>query len=128
MRTADEFLNPKSMLTPGIAGGIVMMISNTLLAQFQLPAKWTALSLSFMLALVVFLAAIIPMWQRAIYYIFNALIIFSVAVGANKVGTATQSGDRAPDLKFTGKRPTIERLERAEKILVSTSNKSPDLY
>jgi hypothetical protein len=27
----DEFLNPKSMLTPGVAGGIVMMITNSLL-------------------------------------------------------------------------------------------------
>jgi hypothetical protein len=46
--------------------------------------------LSFLLALVVFLSKAIPLWQRAIFYIFNALIIFSVAVGSNQVGSSSQ--------------------------------------
>ena len=92
----DEFLNPKSMLTPGIAGGIVMLITNTLLNQFGLEARWTALILSFLLALVVFLSVAIPAWQRAVFYFFNALIIFSVAAGTNQVGTATKRFDSSP--------------------------------
>jgi len=82
----DEFLNPKSMLTPGIAGGIVMLIANTLLAQFALPARWTSLVLSFLLGLIVFRAVAIPLLHRVIFYLFNSLIIFSVAVGTNTVG------------------------------------------
>jgi hypothetical protein len=91
MAVKKDFLNPKSMLTPGIAGGIVMMISNTLLMQFDLPARWTALGLSALLGLVVFVAVAIPLWQRLIYYIFNVLIIFCFAVGSNRIGlTASQ--------------------------------------
>src|SRR5262245_50632738 len=82
----SEFLNPKSMLTPGMAGGIITLISNTLLIQFDLPAKWTALVLSVLIALLVVVIASISIWQRAIFCILNSLIIFSVEMGANKVG------------------------------------------
>src|SRR5437764_11061784 len=94
--TKQDFLNPKSMITPGIAGGIVMMISNTLLVQFDLPARWTALGLSFLLALVVFFAATTPLWQKIIFYAFNALIIFSVAVGTNRVGAVSTNANQFP--------------------------------
>lgn len=91
MAVKQDFLNPKSMLTPGIAGGIVMMISNTLLVQFALPARWTALALSALLGVVVFVATAIPLWQRIIYYIFNSLIIFCIAVGSNRVAGVSSS-------------------------------------
>jgi energy-coupling factor transporter transmembrane protein EcfT len=59
---AQQFLNPKSMITPGVAGSMVMLITNTLVIQFGLPGRWISLSLSFLLALVVFLTTTIPMW------------------------------------------------------------------
>ena len=84
----DEFLQPKAMLTPGIAGGITMLIANTLWVAFSLPPRWTSLVLSFVLGLLVFVAkgGGVPLWQRAVYYLLNSLIIFSVSIGTNYAG------------------------------------------
>jgi hypothetical protein len=109
---AQQFLNPKSMITPGVAGSMVMLITNALVIQFGLPGRWIALSLSFLLALVVFLTTTIPMWQRGIYYLFNALLIFSIAIGTNQVGAAT-ARPRPPEVQaFPAK--TKEDLEKEE--------------
>ena len=83
----EEFLQPKAMLTPGIAGGVTMLIANALWVAFSLPPRWTALVLSFLLGLLVFVATPrAPLWQRAVYYLLNSLIIFSVSIGTNSVG------------------------------------------
>src|SRR5256885_5804290 len=75
------------MLTPGIAGGVTMLIANALWVAFSLPPRWTALALSFLLGLLVFVATPrAPLWQRAVYYLLNSLIIFSVSIGSNYVG------------------------------------------
>jgi hypothetical protein len=86
---SDDFLNPKSMLTPGIAGGITMLITGTLWCQFGLPQKWSALFISFMLGAIIFKGShykSMPKWQIVIFYMLNSLIIFSVGTGANKLG------------------------------------------
>lgn len=84
----DEFLQPKAMLTPGIAGGVTMLIANALWVAFSLPPRWTSLVLSFVVGLLVFVAkgGGVPAWQRAVYYLLNSLIIFSVSIGTNYVG------------------------------------------
>ena len=83
----DEFLQPKAMLTPGIAGGVTMLIANALWVSFALPPRWTSLALSFLVGLLVFVAkGGVPVWQRAVYYVLNSLIIFSVSIGTNYVG------------------------------------------
>ena len=75
------------MLTPGIAGGITMLIANALWVAFSLPPRWTSLVLSFVLGLLVFAAkGGVPAWQRAVYYLLNSLIIFAVSIGTNYVG------------------------------------------
>ena len=80
---AQEFLNPKSMITPGAAGGIVMVIANTLWFQFGLEPRWSGLVVSLLLGLVVFAGPALPIWQRGVYYLVNSLIIFCVAAGAS---------------------------------------------
>lgn len=83
----EEFLQPKAMLTPGIAGGVTMLIANALWVAFSLPPRWTSLALSFLVGLVVFVAkGSVPAWQRTVYYVLNSLIIFSVSIGTNYVG------------------------------------------
>lgn len=83
----EEFLQPKAMLTPGIAGGVTMLIANALWVAFSLPPRWTSLVLSLLLGLLVFVArGGVPLWQRAVYYVLNSLIIFSVSIGTNYVG------------------------------------------
>jgi len=52
----NQFLNSKSMVTPGVAGGVVTLIAGTLSSQFGLPAKWIALLASLLVALLIFFA------------------------------------------------------------------------
>ena len=84
----EEFLQPKAMLTPGIAGGVTMLIANALWVAFSLPPRWTSLVLSFVLGLLVFVATRAPLWQRLVYYLLNSLIIFAVSIGTNYAGVA----------------------------------------
>jgi hypothetical protein len=100
----EEFLQPKAMLTPGIAGGVTMLIANALWVAFSLPPRWTSLVLSFLLGLLVFVATTrVPVWQRAVYYLLNSLIIFSVSIGTNYVGVGVS---RPPTQQINGGRPT----------------------
>lgn len=75
------------MITPGIAGSVVILISNTAFTQFGISAKWCSLTLSFLLGALVFAGTLAPLWQKAIFYLLNSAIIFAVAVGTNQVGT-----------------------------------------
>lgn len=86
----DEFLNAKSMLTPGIAGATAMLITNALSSQFGLMPNYTGLVISFMFGLIVFKSkGKIKKWERGVFYCLNSLVIFSIAMGANQVGTDT---------------------------------------
>ena len=96
MANFDDFLKPESMVTPGIAGGITMMISNTLWFQFALPQRWTGLVVSFALGMLVFIAGQLSVWQRCVYYVINSLIIFSMAAGSNYVGMTVTQGSGPP--------------------------------
>ena len=88
----DEFLNPKSMLTPGMAGAVTMMIANTLWVQFGCTPKWSGIAISFGFGLLVFFASVgAPLWHRMTLYFLNSMIIFSMSVGANVVGTGVSN-------------------------------------
>jgi len=82
-----EFLNPKSMITPGIAGGITMMITNALAANFSLPPNYTGLTISFLCGLIVFAGTATVLWLRVVLYLLNSLLIFSMALGVNQTAT-----------------------------------------
>jgi hypothetical protein len=83
-----EFLNAKSMLTPGVAGLVAMLITNALQMQFGAPTRWVALVLSFLIGSLVFADTATRLLQRVVLYVINSLIIFSIAVGANTTGAA----------------------------------------
>lgn len=85
----DQFLNSKSMITPGIAGAVVTVIVATLSSQFGLPAKWIALVTSLLIALLIFFADQAgKMVVRLIILLLNTIIIFSVSVGTNAAAIA----------------------------------------
>lgn len=93
-----EFLNPKSMLTPGICGAVIMVIANALGAAFALegPARsFVCLGLSFLAGTLVFAAGVKKFWPKLAFYVFNSLIIFSAAAGVNFSGQKAL-GDTAP--------------------------------
>jgi hypothetical protein len=84
MAEAKDFLNPHSMLTPGLAGGLTVSISMPLALAFSLSIKWLALVISLLLGLAIMLSIKEPLskLQRFVYYTLNSLIIFSTALGA----------------------------------------------
>ena len=99
MENAKQFLSPQSMLTPGVAGGTVMMITNTLISQFKLIYPWpsiVAITVSFIVGLLVWASEVKPYWKRFIYYVVNSFIIFNVAIGANTLGQG--GGEITPDV------------------------------
>jgi len=83
MPEMKDFLNPASILTPGIAGGLTASISFPLVTQFDLSFKWVALIISFILGLLIVLSykEAMPKMLRILYCVLNSLIIFSVSVG-----------------------------------------------
>jgi hypothetical protein len=82
----SDFLNPQSMLTPGIAGSLTMLITNTLAFQFGFISRaWIGLALSFLFGTLVFVATG-GILTKAVFYILNSLVIFCVAQGTNVVG------------------------------------------
>src|SRR5262249_18678252 len=85
----DDFLNPKSMLTPGLAGALTMLVTNAMANQFGLKPNYTGLVISFLFGTVIFRSGVRTRWyERLVYYGLNSLVIFSVAMGANQTGVA----------------------------------------
>jgi hypothetical protein len=93
----QQFLNPASMLTPGIAGALTMMITNALVQQFPVEPGYAGLGVSFLFGTLV-LSSKGRWWVRCVYYILNSLIIFCVAMGANHAGVAADSVKAEPEL------------------------------
>jgi len=81
----QDFLNPRSMLTPGFAGGLTVLINNALAGAFGLPGNYlgySALAISALFATLVLVGGV-PLVQRIVFYVLNTLIIFCVAMGSN---------------------------------------------
>ena len=81
----EQFLTPEAMLTPGVAGALTMMITNTLTVNFAMPRAWVGLGLSFVFGLLV-LVTTRSLLVKAVYYVLNSLVIFCMAAGANGIG------------------------------------------
>jgi len=94
----DKFLTPESMVTPGVAGSMAMMIGNTLHYQFNLSNGWSILVLSFVFGLLV--------WARsesrltsAVLYVINSLVIFCMAAGA--ISLSADNGNKQHAAAFS---------------------------
>lgn len=86
--SAKDFVNSKSMITPGLAGGLVMFLANALIGAFNMDVyrSFFVLALSFLIGAVVFADDKVGFLLRSVLYIINSLIIFSVAMGTNSIG------------------------------------------
>lgn len=124
-----DFLNPASMLTPGFAGAVAMMISNTLVHAFGLPPAWSALVLSFLLGSIVWVASV-SLLRGAVYYVLNSLIIFSVAFGTNTLGLGTSGTNLSLDISsaaYAAEIPTVDiqkLFDEAVKQAAQTGNQN----
>lgn len=98
----NEFLNPKSMSTPGAAGALMMLIANALCNNFpEFPFRYVALILSFAIGAIVFSATTMKIWERGIFWVVNSLIIFSMGVGASNIAANVASKQLAREENST---------------------------
>ena len=92
----NDFLNPKSMLTPGVAGSLMMFLVNGLASQFpELPARYLALFLSFLLGSIVWFAEVegrAQKVQKAVYWVLNSLLIFVIGFGTTHLAAEATAG------------------------------------
>ena len=85
---AREFFDPKSTLTPAIAGGSVLIITNALGMWFGFPRAETALMLSCIAGTVVVSQFPVAWGMRLPYWVLNSLLIFATSVGSNSAAAA----------------------------------------
>lgn len=96
----QDFINPKSMLTPGVAGSLMMFLVNGIGFQFpEIPHRYLALFLSFLIGAIVWFSETggkSVVLQKAVYWILNSLVIFAVGFGtANLAADATAGASTA---------------------------------
>lgn len=94
----NDFLDSKSMLTPGVAGLVTTMVTATLATVFGLPGGITGLVVSFVIGLLVWYDTKVAWHKRLLLYVINSMVIFTVAMGINQAGVAaTRSVDQAAE-------------------------------
>lgn len=83
----NDFLNPKSMLTPGAAGALMMLIANTLCSTFpELGFRYVALGMSFLIgAFAIASVTDLSRLSRGGFWVMNSLVIFCVGVGTSNI-------------------------------------------
>ena len=86
-----DFLNPKSMLTPGLAGALTMAIANCFSYHFGLSRPLVGILVSCLFSLIAIGAATMAFWQKLIFFVLNAAVIFTMALGSNSAGDAVTS-------------------------------------
>ena len=100
----DDFLSAPPTITPLIAGVTTTTITGTLVSQFNLPANWVAIITCLVLSSLVTMKPGLSYYQRAIYYLINAVTIFTVSMGINAAGIAATknfSKDEKPPIVRT---------------------------
>lgn len=118
----NEFLNPKSMLTPGAAGAMVMLITNSICLQFpEVEPRWMAIFLSFILGAFVLSAANLTLRIRAGLWFLNSLIIFSVAAGTANVAANKPNPEPVPIIGSTSLLDIVVPAAFAQESLTSVS-------
>jgi hypothetical protein len=96
MANPTEFLNPKSMATPGAAAAAVLLITNVLNYEFDLPARYIALTLSVLLGVLTVSHETLSRIEKVLYCVINSLVIFAAAMGANKLTDEATLSNRGP--------------------------------
>lgn len=90
----DKFLQPQSMVTPGVLGGVAMVGTNVIgLAYHIAPDTWILPTISLVLSFLFGLAALVrstSVLEKLAYYFFNSIVIFTVANGSNTIGQHVQ--------------------------------------
>lgn len=124
-----EWVNPRSMLTPGGAGAMVLMIAGALTTVFPgYNVNRIALILSFVLGFLVFQGPHFKRWksglvEKGLLYVFNSLLIFAAAVGGFEV--ADRAAQSSAGAFRIGPAPLFARAPiRQDTIVIVTQRSS----
>ena len=84
------FLNPKSMLTPGGAGALLMFLVNGIACQFpEIEPRFMALLLSFLISGILIISAKAladsKLIEKSLYWLLNAFIVFVIGFGSANI-------------------------------------------
>ena len=90
LQSVDDFLHPQSMITPGIAGGLVTLIADAANRLEIVQPVWLYLGFSFLvggllLQTKLFRDRRVSLVTKGIYYLINSLIIFAMATGTGRI-------------------------------------------
>jgi hypothetical protein len=121
----NEFVNSKSMVTPGLAGGLVMTITNAIDVKFGcgIYLPHFVLAFSFLVGFVVFIDQNVKSWLSKIaLYMLNSFIIFAMASGTNTLGVKATGDDKeiGPEL--------MEEIQKIGSLNSQTENHDASLY
>jgi len=92
----EEFLNPRSMVTPGVAGGLTMIIANSITYHFHIKLAFVGLFVSCLFSLIAIYSAKMDIFQRLVFFVLNSLVIFAMALGSNAAGINILSEKQKP--------------------------------
>lgn len=86
----DEFVNPKSMLTPGAAAAVVATVAGAIFSTFGLQLPFVLLFCSLFVGAVVFFSREFAdpgmrIHVKTFFYVLNSFIIFAMATGTHAV-------------------------------------------
>ena len=98
--TIDEFVNPKSMITPGAAAGLVAAIAGACFSVLGIVLPWLLVLLSFFVGCVVFFSKefsdpAMTKGAKCFFYTLNSLIIFAMVTGTHSVLDRTDTSTAA---------------------------------
>ncbi len=101
----QEFLNPKSMLTPGGAGALLMFLVNGIACQFpEIESRYMALVISFLLSGILIISAKALLKtnfiEKALYWALNSCIIFVVGFGSANIASEMKIPNRTEVSSF----------------------------
>jgi len=85
------------MITPGLAGALTMMVTNSVCCNFGLPKPYIALVVAALIVVLAVGVGTMPLWQKSIYFLLNTLVVFTMALGANSAGDAALGANSAGD-------------------------------
>lgn len=86
----EEFVNPKSMITPGAAAAVVATVAGAIFSMFGLQLPFALLFCSLFVGAVVFFSREfadpgMKMHVKSFFYVLNSLLIFAMATGTHAV-------------------------------------------
>lgn len=101
----EAFINPKSMMTPAVAAGLVSMIAGALFKTFGITVPVGSIVMSFLVCMVLFhskefKSENMRWYSKTVFYIINSLPIFALATGS----TAVIADERDSPIKLTQER------------------------